>query len=183
MIIEKTHLSGVVVLKPKVWRDQRGYFFESYRTDLFNNVHINSVFVQDNESLSSTTGVLRGLHFQIPPSAQAKLVRVIKGSVLDVAVDIRRNSNTYGQYYKHILSEENKEMLFIPEGFAHGFLTLEPNTIFSYKCSDYYNPVMERGIMWNDPTLNIKWDIDQPTLSEKDQKNIMFKDFESPFHI
>jgi dTDP-4-dehydrorhamnose 3,5-epimerase len=183
MEIEETFLKGVFILKPKVWRDNRGYFFESFRADRFAELGIEAQFLQDNESLSVSRGVLRGLHFQNPPVAQAKLVRVIKGAVLDVAVDIRAGSPTYGRSLQHVLSEENKEMLYIPKGFAHGFVTLEVHTIFSYKCSDYYRTDAERGIMWNDPDLGIDWKCDAPILSDKDRKNIAFKDFISPFQL
>ena len=137
-------------------------------------------FVQDNESKSSK-GVLRGLHFQNPPYSQGKLIRVIKGEVLDVAVDLRKNSPTYGQHYKIILSEENKPMFYIPEGFAHGFLTLKDDTVFSYKCTNFYNKQSEGGIMWNDSVLNIDWNIKNPLISQKDKTNISFMDFVSPF--
>jgi dTDP-4-dehydrorhamnose 3,5-epimerase len=181
MELTQTTLSGVYVLKPKVWRDHRGYFFESFRKDLFAYHGINTEYRQDNESLSAEVGVLRGLHFQAPPMAQAKLVRVIKGAVRDVAVDIRRGSPTYGHSFQHVLTEDNKEMLYIPEGFAHGFVTLAPNTIFSYKCSDYYSPEHEHGIAWNDPHLNIDWQCQSPILSDKDRNNIAFIEFDSPF--
>ena len=137
-------------------------------------------FVQDNESMSSK-GVLRGLHFQNSPYSQGKLIRVIKGEVLDVAVDLRKNSATYGKYYKLLMNEDNKLMFYIPEGFAHGFLTLKDDTVFSYKCTNFYNKQSEGGIMWNDTTLNIDWNIKNPIISEKDKNNISFADFNSPF--
>ncbi len=180
MLIQKTPLKDLVVVQPKVFTDDRGYFFESYSNNVFCKEGIDAIFVQDNESLSQK-GVLRGLHFQNPPFAQGKLVRVIKGSVLDVAVDIRKNSNTYGQSYTIVLSEENKTMLYIPTGFAHGFATLEDNTIFSYKCTNIYNKSSEGCILWNDSDLNINWGINNPLLSEKDRLGIPFKEFVSLF--
>jgi len=141
---------------------------------------LNISFVQDNESVSSKN-VIRGLHFQCPPKGQAKLVRVSKGSVLDVVVDLRKNEPTYGQHFKQILSAENALQMFIPEGFAHGFLVLEEQTIFSYKCSNYYDPKCEQSLRWNDPTLNIQWDCQDPIVSERDQNAPFFPDIETPF--
>lgn len=180
MKIETTPLKDVLLLTPAVFEDERGYFFESYNEQKIAEF-INCKFVQDNES-KSQKNVLRGLHFQIPPFAQAKLVRVIKGSVLDVAVDLRKLSPTYGQNYTVILSENNKKQLFIPEGFAHGFVTLEDDTIFSYKCSNYYEKSAEQSILWNDISLQIEWNCDQPILSAKDLIGETFANFESPFH-
>ncbi|MCH8319199.1 MAG: dTDP-4-dehydrorhamnose 3,5-epimerase [Bacteroidetes bacterium] len=180
MKIIKTNIPDLLIIQPKVFEDERGYFFESYNKNEFNKDGINYGFVQDNESMSQKN-VLRGLHFQNPPYAQAKLVRVIKGAVLDVAVDIRRNSATYGQHYSIELSEKNKTMMFIPEGFAHGFLTLADNTIFSYKCTQVYNKASEDTILWDDPDLNINWGIADPILSEKDRSAQTFKDFNSLF--
>jgi len=180
MEIIKSQIEGLLILKPKVFMDDRGYFFESYRFDLFNNLGIAADFVQDNES-KSQKGVLRGLHFQNPPHAQGKLVRVVKGAVLDVAVDIRRGSDTYGQHMTIELSEENKTMLWIPEGFAHGFLTLMDNTIFQYKCTAYYNKESEGSIFWNDRDLNINWQISSPTVSEKDMQAPHFNTLTSKF--
>lgn len=180
MIVKPTPIEGLVLIEPKVFADNRGYFFESFNANRLREQGIDTVFVQDNESLSQKN-VLRGLHFQRPPYSQAKLVRVIKGAVLDVAVDIRRNSRTYGQSFIVELNEEDKKMLLIPEGFAHGFLTLRDNTIFSYKCSNYYNPQAEGGILWNDSTLNINWEVLDPILSDKDKNAIPFHKFESPF--
>jgi dTDP-4-dehydrorhamnose 3,5-epimerase len=141
---------------------------------------IKNDFVQDNESLSRKN-VLRGLHLQLPPHAQAKLIRVIKGSILDVAVDLRKNSDTFGQHFKHVLSGENKKQLYIPEGFAHGFLTLEDDTLINYKCSNYYHAESESSILWNDPDLNIDWGIQNPILAEKDRYAEKFITFENPF--
>lgn len=166
----ETKLSGCFVLEPKVFKDNRGYFVESYNKSIFKEVTgLDVTFVQDNESLSSR-GVLRGLHFQIGAYAQAKLVRVIKGSVLDVVVDLRSNSLTYGQHLSFKLSADNKKQIFIPRGFAHGFLALEDHTVFSYKCDNYYNKESERGVFYNDPELNIDWNIPKNELivSKKD---------------
>jgi dTDP-4-dehydrorhamnose 3,5-epimerase len=181
MNIIETKLDGVFLIEPKVFEDSRGYFFESYNNDTFKKLGINSNFVQDNQSLSCK-GTLRGLHFQAPPHAQTKLVRVITGSIIDVAVDIRKNSKTYGEYYSAILTSENKKMLYIPEGFAHGFLALADNTIIQYKCSDLYNKESEGSIIWNDKTINIDWNIDyEPIISDKDKLAIQFKDLKTPF--
>lgn len=180
MEVIETKLKGVVVLKPKVFEDARGYFFESYNQNTFNAAGLNLNFVQDNQSLSQR-GVLRGLHFQIPPHAQGKLVRVITGAVFDVAVDIRKNSPTYGQWFGQELSEENKLMMYIPEGFAHGFATLRDNTVFSYKCTNFYNKAAEDCILWNDSQLAIQWGIENPLLSAKDLEGKRFVDFKSQF--
>lgn len=181
MNFEINSISGLCAITPRVFDDPRGYFFESYSKKSFIEAGITDDFVQSNQSLSQK-GVLRGLHFQTPPHAQSKLVRVIQGSVLDVAVDVRKNSPTYGQHFSIVLSAENKKMFYVPVGFAHGFLTLEDNTIFSYKCGNYYNKVSEQGILWNDTTLNIDWGISDPILSEKDMENSSFCDFDSPFN-
>lgn len=180
MEIRDTFIEGLKVITPKVFFDQRGYFYESYNEQNFNSLGLKMKFVQDNES-KSQKGVIRGLHFQKPPYAQGKLIRVIKGEVLDVVVDLRKSSKTYGQHYKLLMNEDNKLMFYIPEGFAHGFLTLKDDTIFSYKCTNFYNKESEGGIMWNDPDLKIDWNIINPIISEKDTKNIRFKDFISPF--
>ena len=180
MEVRDTFIEGLKVIVPDVFHDNRGYFFESYNEKRFFEAGLTMKFVQDNESKSSK-GVLRGLHFQNPPYSQGKLIRVIKGEVLDVAVDLRKNSPTYGQHYKIILSEENKPMFYIPEGFAHGFLTLKDDTVFSYKCTNFYNKQSEGGIMWNDSVLNIDWNIKNPLISQKDKTNISFMDFVSPF--
>lgn len=180
MEIIKTPIEGLLIVQPKVFEDERGYFYESYNKSAFLNNGIHVDFVQDNQSLSQA-GVLRGLHFQNPPFAQGKLVRVIKGAVLDIAVDIRKNSNTYGEHFSIILNEQNKTQFWIPEGFAHGFLTLENNTIFSYKCTNYYNKASEGCILWNDPALQIDWNISNPILSEKDKAGETFHKFTSQF--
>ncbi len=180
MEIIKTKIPDLLIIKPDVFEDERGYFFESYNNEKFVKAGIDHKFVQDNES-KSQKGVLRGLHFQNPPYAQGKLVRVMKGSVLDVAVDIRKNSPTYGQWASIKLSESNKMMYWVPPGFAHGFVTLENNTVFFYKCTNVYNKQSEGSILWNDPDLNIDWIIDNPILSEKDKVSPLFKNFQSKF--
>ncbi len=172
MTVEETNLQGCFVITPNVLKDKRGFFFESFNKRLFEKetgVDIN--FIQDNESQSSK-GVLRGLHFQIGDYAQAKLVRVIKGSVLDICVDLRKGSPTFGEHFSVILDAIKKQQLFIPRGFAHGFLVLEDNSIFSYKCDNYYNKTSERGIIYNDKDLNIDWGFPKEDLilSEKDLK-------------
>ncbi len=180
MEVIKTKIEGLLIINPKVFADARGYFFESYNETVFKQNGIEANFVQDNQSLSNT-GVLRGLHFQAPPFDQGKLVRVINGAVLDVAVDIRNNSPTYGEYVAMELTEENKTMFYIPPGFAHGFLTLRDNTIFSYKCTNVYNKASEGCILWNDKDININWKISNPILSEKDLVGTPLKEFTSPF--
>lgn len=180
MEILETHIKDLLIIKPKVFEDARGYFFESYNEGVFKKHGIVSNFIQDNQSLSNR-GVLRGLHFQAPPHDQGKLVRVINGAVLDVAVDIRKNSPTYGQHVAIELTEENKTMFFIPPGFAHGFLTLRDKTIFSYKCTNLYNKASEGTVLWNDKDININWNIQNPLLSEKDIEGTPLKDFITPF--
>lgn len=181
MKIIETDLEGLYILEPKVFEDARGYFLESYNKDTFKNIGIEIDFVQDNQSFSCK-GTLRGLHFQKPPYAQAKLVRTITGSILDVAVDIRKKSKTYGKYFSVVLSDKNKNMLYIPEGFAHGFLTLENNTIVQYKCSNFYNKDSEASLIWNDQDVNIDWNLGlEPIISDKDKLGITLKDLNSPF--
>lgn len=180
MEIVDTGLKGLVVIKPKVFADARGYFFESYNQKVFKEAGLDLDFVQDNQSLSQK-GVLRGLHFQAPPHAQGKLVRVITGAVYDVAVDIRKGSPTYGKWYGVELTEENKWMMYVPDGFAHGFLTLRDNTIFSYKCTGFYNKAAEDCILWNDSSLGINWKVSDPLLSQKDLEGKSFTGFVSPF--
>ncbi len=180
MEIVKTLIPDVLTIKPRVFEDERGYFFESYSIEKLEALGFKHRFVQDNES-KSVKGVLRGLHFQKPPYDQGKLVRVIKGSVLDVAVDIRKSSPTYGQWTSVILTGFNKWMYWVPPGFAHGFCTLEDDTVFTYKCTNVYNKESEGGIRWDDPDLNISWAIDNPILSEKDKVAPLFRDFVSPF--
>jgi len=180
MKIISEEISGVKLIQPSVFEDERGYFYESYNAQKLSGIGIDEEFVQDNQSLSHR-GVLRGLHFQKPPTAQGKLVRVVKGAVLDVVVDIRKNSPTYGNHYAVELNENNKLMLWVPVGFAHGFCTLEDNTVFSYKCTNYYDPKSESGIIWNDIDLSIDWKMENPILSNKDKENTLFSQFESPF--
>lgn len=178
MIAEETKLKDCFVISPKVFNDERGYFFESFNQNTFNSVIGKKVnFVQDNESFSSK-GVLRGLHFQKNEYAQAKLVRVIKGKVLDVAVDNRKNSSTYGAHVAIELSEDNKKQLFVPRGFAHGFIVLSETAIFSYKCDNIYNKTSEGGIIYNDTHLNIDWKLDEQDfiISDKDLVLPSFKD-------
>ncbi len=169
MNIIKTDIPEVVIIEPKVFGDDRGYFFESFSQKMFNKEVRKVSFVQDNESKSSY-GVLRGLHYQLPPFAQSKLVRVIKGKVLDVVVDIRRGSPWFGKYVSNVLSEENKQQMFIPRGFAHGFLALSREVIFSYKCDNYYAPKYEGAVRYDDPMINIDWGIPKEDiiLSQKD---------------
>lgn len=171
MNVIKTHIEGVLILEPKIFIDERGYFFESFSQRLFEERVAKTVFVQDNES-QSRYGVLRGLHYQLPPYEQAKLVRVVSGKVLDVAVDIRPQSPTFGQHVAVELSDENKRQFFIPHGFAHGFAVLSETAVFQYKCDNYYAPDHEGGILWNDPSLAIDWRLPEKDiiLSEKDKK-------------
>jgi dTDP-4-dehydrorhamnose 3,5-epimerase len=180
MEVIETAIPDLFIIQPKVFQDDRGYFFESYNKKILSEKGIEADFVQDNQSLSQK-GVLRGLHFQNPPFSQGKLVSVIKGSVLDVAVDIRKNSPTYGKHVAVELTEKNKTILWIPAGFAHGFLTLEDNTIFSYKCTNFYNKNSEGCILWNDKDLKINWDVENPLLSDKDKAGTPFKEFVSQF--
>lgn len=167
MKIDDVFIKGLKLIQPDIYGDERGAFFESYNQEKFANAGISAKFIQDNQSVSNK-GVLRGLHFQTGEFAQAKLVRVIKGSVMDVAVDLRPNSETYGKHYAIELNESNNLMFYIPVGFAHGFIALEDNTIFVYKCTALYNKASEGGIIWNDSTLAIKWGNLNPVISEKD---------------
>ena len=182
MEIIKTDIEGVLILEPRIFRDARGYFFESFSVREFEEKVARTTFVQDNESCSSY-GVIRGLHFQKPPFTQAKLVRVIKGAVLDVAVDIRKDSPTYGKHVAVELTEDNHRQLFIPHGFAHGFAVLSDEVLFQYKCDNYYAPQSEGGILWNDPVLKIDWRIpaDKVILSEKDTRHSLLKDYVTDF--
>ena len=175
----KTEIEGVTIIEPRLFNDERGYFFESFSQRDFESQVRNIRFVQDNESKSSY-GVLRGLHFQKPPFTQSKLVRVIKGAVLDVAVDIRKGSPTFGQHVAVELTEENHLQLFVPRGFAHGFSVLSEEVIFQYKCDNFYAPQSEGAIAWNDPDLHIDWRIpaDKVILSEKDKHHPLLKDAE-----
>ncbi len=180
MKVQQTGFEGLYIIQPSVFEDKRGYFFESWNQQKFRDQGLDFKFVQDNQSMSAAN-VLRGLHFQVPPWEQGKLVQVTQGSALDVVVDLRKDQPTFGQNYKLVLSSREKNMLWIPPGFAHGFLTLEDNTLFFYKCTQLYNKESERAILWNDPQLNIDWGIENPVVSEKDKSAMNFRDFNSPF--
>lgn len=183
MKFSKTNIPEVILIEPKVFGDERGYFVETFRSDMFQQeTGIKTAFIQDNESRSSH-GVLRGLHYQLPPYAQSKLVRVIEGNVLDIAVDIRKGSPTFGQHVSIELSADNKHQLFIPRGFAHGFVVLSETAIFAYKVDNYYSPECDRGIQFDDPQLDIDWQLDQPQLqlSEKDKTQPLLKDTKDLF--
>ena len=184
MKVTKTDIEGVVILTPRIFIDERGYFFESWSRHEFEEKIGKIDFCQDNESMS-TYGVIRGLHFQNPPYAQSKLVRCIKGRVLDVVVDIRKGSPTYGKYVSAELTEDNHLQFFIPRGFAHGFAVLSETAVFQYKCDEFYHPEADGGISILDDTLGIDWKIptEHANLSEKDTKHAMLKDFDSPFDI
>ena len=181
--VVKTEIPGVLIIEPKVFGDDRGYFMESFNAREFaEKTGIDVTFVQDNES-KSRFGVLRGLHFQLPPFTQSKLVRVVKGKVLDVAVDIRKGSPTYGKYVTCEMTEENKRQFFVPKGFAHGFCVLSDEAVFQYKCDDFYHPEAEGAIAWDDPDIAIQWpvEVEKVILSEKDKHHPYLKDFDSPF--
>jgi dTDP-4-dehydrorhamnose 3,5-epimerase len=175
MEVQKSSIPDVLLIKPDIYRDERGYFFESYNIETFLTAGIGYRFVQDNES-RSRKNVLRGLHFQNPPHEQGKLVRVTRGAVLDVAVDIRKNSPYFGKWCSAILSDDNKHMYWIPPGFAHGFLTLEDDTVFLYKCTKVYHKASECTIRWNDPDLAIEWGITDPILTLKDRTATLLKE-------
>ena len=178
MKINKTFIEDLLIIQPQLFKDDRGFFYESYNK---NNLDINIVFVQDNES-KSYKGVIRGLHFQAPPFEQTKLVRCVSGNILDVAVDLRTNSKTYGKSFSIELSSENNKQLFVPKGFAHGFQVLSETAIVNYKVDNFYNPKSDSGIIWNDKDLSIDWNLDiKPILSVKDLKLISFKELKSPF--
>jgi len=180
MQVSTTPIEGLLVIQPTVFSDARGYFYEPYNKKKFTDNGITDDFVQDNQSCSQK-GVLRGLHFQNPPFAQSKLLRVVQGSIWDIAVDIRKSSPTFGKYFGIELSAANKTIFYVPKGFAHGFLTLEDNTVLFYKCSDFYNKSAEESLLWNDADVDIKWNIADPLLSEKDQNAKKLKDFISQF--
>ena len=182
MKLTKTAIDGLVILEPKIFKDSRGYFFEPYNKFTFDKYIGITNFVQDNES-KSERGVLRGLHFQKPPYAQAKLVRCIDGEVIDIALDLRKNSSTYGHYHKILLSSKNKKQFFIPRGFAHAFLVISSYAIFSYKVDNIYAPNYDSGVIWNDSDLAIDWGINESELiiSEKDKNLSSFSDINSPF--
>ena len=180
MKINKTFIEDLLIIEPQLYKDDRGFFYESYNKNNLDKV-INIVFVQDNES-KSNKGVVRGLHFQLPPFEQTKLVRCVSGKILDVAVDLRTNSKTYGKSFSVELSCENNKQLFVPKGFAHGFQVLSEEAIINYKVDEYYNPDSDSGLIWNDKDLSIEWNLDlKPILSKKDLKLISFKEFKSPF--
>jgi dTDP-4-dehydrorhamnose 3,5-epimerase len=180
MKINKTFIEDLLIIEPQLFKDDRGFFYESYNKNNLDKV-INVVFVQDNES-KSNKGVVRGLHFQLPPFEQTKLVRCVSGNILDVAVDLRTNSKTYGKSFSIELSSENNKQLFIPKGFAHGFQVLSEEAIVNYKVDNFYNPKSDSGIIWNDKDLSIDWNLDRkPVLSVKDLKLIPFKELKSPF--
>lgn len=168
MEFRESFIKDLFEITPKIFKDERGWFFESYSAKAFKEHGINATFVQDNQSYS-IQGVLRGLHFQRPPFAQGKLVRVVHGKVLDVAVDIRKDSPTFGKYDTFLLTAEKGNMAYLPEGFAHGFVALEPS-VFTYKCTNLYNKESEGGINWADPSLNINWGVENPIVSEKDKE-------------
>jgi dTDP-4-dehydrorhamnose 3,5-epimerase len=170
MNIKKTLFKGVYILEPDVFQDHRGFFIESYNKSLLMQEGIDIDFIQDNHSFSKNAGVLRGLHYQLNPKAQTKLVRVCTGAIFDVVVDIRKNSDTFGHWISVILSEENKRQILVPKGFAHGFCTLVPNTHVIYKVDEYYDREHDRGILWKDPVIGIDWPVTTPILSEKDSK-------------
>lgn len=179
LIFEKLKIEDVILIKPKVFEDSRGFFMESYKKSDFEAIGIDINFCQDNHS-KSTKGVLRGLHYQTNPKAQAKLVRCPSGIIFDVAVDIRKNSPTFGKWVGEILSEENKHILYIPEGFAHGFKVVSDSAELLYKTSNEYSPNNDRGILWNDPDINVDWKLDfEPILSEKDKKQPLLKNVKS----
>ena len=180
MKINKTFIEDLLIIEPQLFKDDRGFFYESYNKNNLDKV-IDVVFVQDNES-KSNRGVIRGLHFQKPPHAQTKLVRCVSGEVLDIAVDLRKNSKTYGKSFSIELSSKNNKQLFVPKGFAHGFQVLSEEAIVNYKVDNFYNPKYESGIIWNDKDLSIDWNLDiKPVLSVKDLKLISFKELKSPF--
>lgn len=184
MEVIKTDIEGVVIIEPRIFKDSRGYFFESYSKREFDEKVRPVDFVQDNESCS-TRGVMRGLHFQRPPFTQSKLVRCVKGAVLDVVVDIRKDSPTYGRYVAVELTEDNHRQFFVPRGFAHGFAVLSDIAVFQYKCDNYYHPEADGGISIQDTSLGIDWRLDPAAaiLSDKDLKHPLLKDFDSPFDI
>jgi dTDP-4-dehydrorhamnose 3,5-epimerase len=182
MKFTKTNLDGVVIVEPTVFGDHRGWFMESYNEAKFNEAGIDLTFIQDNQSFSAEKGTLRGLHYQLAPKAQTKLVRCTRGTIFDVAVDICKGSPTYGKWFGIELSAENKKQLLVPKGFAHGFMTLTEDAEVQYKVDELYAPECDRGIMWNDSEINIEWPIDvQPVLSAKDEKAPLLKDADNNF--
>ena len=178
--VTQIFMDGPLIIQPKIFADSRGYFFESFSAQFFTNLGIHYPFVQDNQSLSQK-GTIRGLHFQANPFAQGKLVRVVNGAVIDVAVDIRKGSPTYGKHFDILLTAENKTMFWVPPGFAHGFSVLEDNTLFLYKCTNLYNKASEGGLLWNDTDLNINWGVANPIVSDKDLLLPKLTELQSPF--
>ncbi|WP_226036150.1 dTDP-4-dehydrorhamnose 3,5-epimerase [Aquibacillus saliphilus] len=184
MNIIETKLQGVKVIEPRVFGDHRGWFMETYSANKFKEAGVDLDFVQDNQSFSATKGTLRGLHYQLSPKAQTKLVRCTRGAIFDVAVDIRKESPTYGQWYGVELTSENKKQLLVPKGFAHAFMTLTADTEVQYKVDEVYAPECDRGIIWDDPAIGIEWPIDiEPVLSEKDEKAPFLEDAENNFRF
>ncbi|WP_405154083.1 dTDP-4-dehydrorhamnose 3,5-epimerase [Paenibacillus sp. FSL K6-0108] len=183
MKVTSSKLQGAVLLEPVVHGDHRGFFMESYNDQLMKKHGLHSHFIQDNQSLSAQPGVLRGLHYQLSPKSQTKLIRVISGAIYDVIVDIRHSSPTFGEWEGFILSEHNHRQLLVPKGFAHGFCTLVPNTQVLYKVDEYYSPENDRGILWSDSALGIDWPTSNPTLSDKDQRHPLLKDAEINFNF
>ncbi|HFL3236588.1 TPA: dTDP-4-dehydrorhamnose 3,5-epimerase [Clostridioides difficile] len=181
MKVTPLKLEGAKIIEPVIHGDHRGFFMESYNEQRMHERGVKYKFIQDNQSLSSDPGVIRGLHYQLHPKAQTKLVRVISGAVYDVIVDIRKNSETFGQWVGVILSEYNQRQILVPKGFAHGFCTLVPNTQVAYKVDEYYSPENDRGILWNDPNLAIDWPVSNPILSEKDKKHPVLSEAECNF--
>lgn len=181
MKILPTRFQEVKIIEPAVFLDSRGFFMESYNEAVFSKAGIHSKFIQDNHSLSTDAGVLRGLHYQMEPKAQTKLVRVLSGAILDIVVDIRKSSGSFGEWVGVILSESNKRQLLVPKGFAHGFCTLVTNTQVAYKVDEYYSPEHDRGIRWDDPEIGIDWPVSQPVLSAKDQNHPLLKNAEINF--
>ena len=177
--IEHTPIEGLLLIRPKIYADHRGHFYENFNHKLWKSKGLPHDFMQENRSFSIKNTV-RGLHFQVPPYGQGKLIQVLRGRVLDVVVDIRKSSKTYGKTFSIELGESDLLQMYIPEGFAHGFHAME-DTVFNYKCTSYYEPSAERSILWNDPDLNIDWGISKPVLSQKDEGGMRFKDFVSPF--
>jgi dTDP-4-dehydrorhamnose 3,5-epimerase len=183
--IERLAIEAVILIKPEKFGDSRGYFFESYSARAYAEFGIDTIFIQDNQSLSVQRGTVRGLHFQTPPEPQAKLIRVLKGSIFDVAIDLRRGSETYGRWCSATLTSDGAEQLFIPRGFAHGFCTLEPNTEIAYKVDSFYAPTCDAGFRWDDPEIAITWPIhaSEAVLSDKDKLLPSFAGFVSPFTL
>lgn len=182
MIIKETKFEGVYILEPKIFEDSRGFFMESYNQQIMNEYGLTSNFVQDNHSFSVESGIIRGLHYQLNPKAQTKLIRTLSGAIYDVVVDIRRNSSTYGEWVGIIVSEENRRQVLIPKGFAHGFCTITKNTQVFYKVDTYYSPENDRGILWSDPELGIDWPTSNPVLSAKDMEHPMLSAAEINFN-